>query len=305
MPGPSGPGTSAPFMEKFLTLLFTGIAVGAVYAMVALGFVLVYKSTDVLNFAHGEFMTVGSFLALTFLVQWGLNIWLGLLVVAALIAGMALLMYYGVMRPLVGQPLFSVVLVTIGVAIILRAALLMTYGPRERGRITVALPQGSFDLLGVRVPWVNVILLVASALSVLIFYYFFKTTRIGLQMRAVAENLEAAAAMGVSPSKIFAVSWGIGALMAGVAGVLYGNFTPVIDLNLAAIGLRAFPAAMIGGLDSVEGAILGGLIVGILEQMGAGYIGPEYRDVTAFGLMFVVLMVRPFGLFGKKDLIRV
>lgn len=292
-------------MEKFLTLLFTGIAVGAVYAMVALGFVLVFKATDVLNFAHGEFMTVGSFLALTFLVQWGLNIWLGMLIIAILIAAMGLLIYYGVMRPLVGQPLFSVVLVTIGISIIIRAVLLMTYGPNERGRITVALPQGSFDLFGVRVAWVNVILLVASAISVLVFYYFFKTTRIGLQMRAVAENLEAAAAMGVSPSKVFAISWGIGALMAAVAGVLYGNFTPVIDLNLAAIGLRAFPAAMIGGLDSVEGAILGGLIVGILEQMGAGYIGPEYRDVTAFGLMFLVLMVRPFGLFGKKDLIRV
>ncbi len=111
--------------------------------------------------------------------------------------------------------------------------------------------------------------------------------------------------MGVSPNRVFAISWGIGALMAGVAGSLYGNFTSVIDLNLAAIGLRAFPAAMIGGLDSVEGAILGGIIVGVSEQLAAGYFGGDYRDVVAFGLMFVVLMVRPYGFFGKKELIRV
>lgn len=292
-------------MEKLLTLLLTGIAVGAVYGMVALGFVLVYKSTDVLNFAHGEFLMVGSYLALTFLVTWGLNVWLSMLVIAILIAALGVAIHFGVMRPLVGQPLFSVVLVTIGISIIIRAILLIVYGPLERGRITVALPEGGFEISGVAIPWVNVIMFAAAALSVAVFYLFFSTTRMGLQMRAVAENLEAAAAMGVSPNKVYATSWGIGAVMAAVAGVLYGNFAPVIDLNLSAIGLRAFPAAMIGGLDSVGGAILGGLIVGILEQMGAGYIGGEWRDVVAFGLMFVVLMVRPFGFFGKKDLVRV
>jgi branched-chain amino acid transport system permease protein len=292
-------------MDKFLTLLLSGIAVGAVYSMVALGFVLVFKSTDVLNFAHGEFLMIGTYLALTFLLGLGTNIWLAMLIIAALIGGLGVGIHFGIMRPLVGQPLFSVVLVTIGVSIIIRAVLLITYGPVERGRVDIALPQGSMTIAGVTVPYVNLIMLGVAALSVFVFYLFFKVTRIGLQMRAVAENLEAAAAMGVSPNKVFATSWGIGAIMAAVAGVLYANFAPVIDLNISAIGLRAFPAAMIGGLDSVEGAIIGGIIVGVLEQLGAGYFGGEYKDVVAFGLMFVVLMVRPYGFFGKKDLVRV
>lgn len=291
-------------MDTFLQLTASGVALGSVYAMVALGFVLVFKSTDVLNFAHGEFLMLGSFLALTFLVNWNLNIALTIVVIALLIAALGVALHYGIMKPLVGQPLFSVVLVTIGIAIVIRAFLLMTYGPLERGRIE-ALPQGQLEIGSLGIPYVDIILFVVSGIAVAVFYVFFKSTRIGLQMRAVAENLEAAAAMGVSPNKVFAVSWGIGALMAGVAGVLYGNFTSVIDLNLAAIGLRAFPAAMIGGLDSVEGAILGGLIVGVSEQLAAGYFGGDFRDVVAFGLMFVVLMVRPYGFFGTKDLIRV
>ena len=292
-------------MEKFLQLLFSGIAAGSVYAMVALGFVLVYKATDVFNFAHGEFLMVGSYFALTFLLDFGFPFLITIVLVAAAIAGIGVSLHYGVMRPLVGQPLFSVVLVTIGIAIVLRAGLLIIYGPIERGRITGVLPSGKFEVGGAVIPYVNVIMVIASIISVTAFYLFFRNTRIGLQMRAVAENLEAAAAMGVSPDKVFAFAWGAGALMAGAAGVLYSNFTPVIDLNLAAIGLRAFPAAMIGGLDSVEGAILGGVIVGMLEQFGAGYFGGEWRDVVAFGLMFVVLMVRPYGFFGKKELIRV
>lgn len=292
-------------MEKFLQLLFSGIAQGSVFAMVALGFVLVYKATDVFNFAHGEFLMVGSYFAITFLLDLSLPFIVTIIIVSAAIAAVGVALHYGIMRPLVGQPLFSVVLVTIGIAIVLRAVLLIIYGPIERGRITGVLPDGEWIIGGAVVPYVNGIMVIAAVISVVTFYMFFQRTRIGLQMRAVAENLEAAAAMGVSPNKVFAVAWGAGAVMAGAAGVLYSNFTPVIDLNLSAIGLRAFPAAMIGGLDSVEGAILGGLIVGVLESMGAGYFGGEWKDVVAFGLMFVVLMVRPYGFFGKRELIRV
>jgi branched-chain amino acid transport system permease protein len=272
--------------------------------MVALGFVIVFKSTDVLNFAHGELLMLGSFMALTFIVQWAVHPILAVVIIGLIMAVFGVFMHYTIMKPLVGQPLFSVVLVTIGIAIVIKAFLLIVYGPVERGRIT-ALPQGRFDFGGVIIPYVDVILFVVSAIAVALLFVFFAKTRIGLQMRAVAENLEASAAMGVSPNKVFATSWGIGALLAAVAGVLYAHYTAVIDLNLAAIGLRAFPAAMIGGLDSVEGAIVGGMIVGITEQLAAGYFGGEYRDFVAFGLMFVVLMVKPYGIFGKKELIRV
>lgn len=294
-------------MEAFLQNLLTGIAVGSVFGMVALGFVLVFKSTDVLNFAHGEFLMIGSYFALTFLLDFQANFLLAIVVIALLVGGLGIGLHYGIMKPLVGQPLFSVVLVTIGIAIVLRAALLIIYGPIERGRITGALPggDGAFDIGGAVVPYVNVYMVVAAIISVGVFFWMFQRTRTGLQMRAVAENLEAAAAMGVSPNRVFATAWAAGALMAGIGGVLYANFTPVIDLNLSAVGLRAFPAAMIGGLDSVEGAIVGGIIVGVAEQMAVWQFGGDWRDVVAFGLMFLVLMVRPYGFFGKRELIRV
>lgn len=291
-------------METFLQLLASGIALGAVYGMVALGFVIVFKSTGVLNFAHGEFLMLGSFLALTFIVQWSVHPIIAVAAIAMIVAVLGVALHYGIMKPLVGQPLFSVILVTIGIAIVIRAFLLITYGPIERGRIT-ALPQGRLDVGVVVIPYVDLIMFGVAVAAVAILFVFFAKTRIGLQMRAVAENLEAAAAMGVSPNKVFAISWGLGALLAGTAGVLYAHFTAVIDLNLGAIGLRAFPAAMIGGLDSIEGAILGGMVVGITEQLAAGYFGGEYRDFVAFGLMFIVLMVRPFGFFGTRELVRV
>ncbi len=291
-------------MEKFIELTLSGIAIGSVYALVALGFVLVFKATDVLNFAHGEFMMLAVFLSLTLLVSWGLNFIVSGIVIAVLMAVLGLVIFFLVMKPLVGQPLFSVVLVTIGIAIILRAVVLITYGPVERGRINV-LPQGRFDIGDISVSYIGMILFGVSAISVLAFLWFFNRTRTGLRLKAVAENLEAASAMGISAVAAFAISWGIGALMAGVAGTLYSNFTPVIDTNLSAIGLRAFPAAVLGGLNSIGGAIVGGLIVGIVEQLAAGYLGGEWRDVVAFGLMFVVIIVRPYGLFGTPELIRV
>ncbi len=287
-----------------LQLLIGGLALGAIYAVVALGFVLVYKSTDVLNLAHGEFLMLGSYFAVTFLVSEGLNFFLGLVVVLAVMLVFGLFIHYGIMRRMVGQGFFAIVLATIGIATVIRAFLLIFYGPTERGRLTV-LPQGKFEIGGATVRYVDMIILGAVALCVLLFFAFFKYTRMGLHIRAVADDIEAAAAMGIDPDKVYAMTWAAALAMAGLGGLLFGHVTGAIDQNLAAIGLRAFPAAVVGGLTSLGGSIVGGLVVGVIEQFANGHLGTKWREPVAFSVMFVVLLVRPTGLWGRKDLERV
>jgi branched-chain amino acid transport system permease protein len=182
--------------------------------------------------------------------------------------------------------------------------LLILYGPAERGRMTV-LPQGNFEVAGARINYVDVIVFGVVARCVALFFAFFKYTRLGLHMRAVADDLEAAAAMGIDPDRIYAMTWATALAMAGLGGLLFGHVTAAIDQNLAAIGLRAFPAAVIGGLTSLAGSIVGGLVVGVIEQLAGGHIGTKWREPIAFGVLFLVLLVRPTGLWGQKDLERV
>ncbi len=288
----------------FLQLLMNGIAIGAIYAMVALGFVLVFKATSVLNFAHGSFLMIAAYLAVSLIAVMGVPFILALAIIAVVLAILGVVLHYSIMRWMIGKAFFSVVLVTVGLEIVIRALLLIFYGPLPRGRLT-ALPQGRFNFGSVAIPYVNVVMVVAAAVTVVAFLVFFNRSRLGLHMRAVAENLEAAAAMGIDPNRIYAAAWAIGLMMAAIGGVLYAHFTPSISLGLSVIGLRAFPAAILGGIDSIGGAILGGLLVGVVESVGAGYLGAEYRDVIAFGIMFAVLLWRPSGLYGTRDLVRV
>lgn len=291
-------------MTRFLTLLASGLSLGAVYAMVSLGFVLVFKATRVLNLAMGEFLMIGSYIGFFLISHLGMHFVPALVIVAVLMGILGLLVHYRIMRNLVGRPFFAIVLVTIGVAIVIRGVILVVAGPIERSRMT-GLTNRMFDFGGVRVEAFNFFIFGAALALVGAFYAFFRLSRLGLHMRAVAENLPAASAMGISPDRIYALAWCISLAMAGAAGVFFGHYTAAIDLNIAAIGIRAAPAAIVGGLDSVEGAIVGGLVVGTLEQVGSGYLGADYRDVIPFLILTIMLYVRPAGLFGSKELIRI
>lgn len=287
-----------------LQLLIGGLALGAIYAVVALGFVLVYKSTDVLNLAHGEFLMLGAYFALTFLISENLNFFLGVFVLLLVMLVFGLLVHYGIMRRMVGQGFFAIVLITLGIATIIRALLLIFYGASERARLDL-LPQGSFEIGGATVRHVDLIIFAVVAACVLLFFAFFKYTRLGLHMRAVADDIEAAAAMGIDPDKVYAMTWAAAMVMAGLGGLLFGHVTGAIDRSIEAIGLRAFPAAVVGGLTSLGGSIVGGLVVGVIEQFANGHLGTKWREPVAFSVMFVVLLVRPTGLWGRKDLERV
>lgn len=290
-------------MTTIVQLIVSGLALGSVYALVALGFVLIYKATEILNFAQGNLMMVGAYLALTFLTRWQLPLVVGMLLAIVFAAAMGAAIHFVVMRPMLGKPLFSVVMVTLGISILLQGIVQATYGAVDRA-LPVQVPNRIFAVAGVRFSQLELTIIATVAVCVIAFALFFRYSRLGLLMRATAEDQEVAVMMGVSADLIFAVSWAIAAGMAALAGVFMANLTQV-NLNLGDIGLRAFPAVVVGGLESVPGALVGGLIIGVAESLGAGYINSSARDVIAFLILLVILMVRPYGLFGQRHIVRV
>jgi branched-chain amino acid transport system permease protein len=290
-------------VENFLQLLVGGIATGSIYGLVALGFVLVYKATDVFNFAHGDFMTIGAYLLVTLVVGVKLPFAAAFAFVLLLAALMGLAVQFTIIRPMLGRPLLAIVMVTIGVSLVLRALILIAYGSAERV-LPTPLPQHVFIIGGVRVSSLDLTIMAVSAICVALFALFFRFTNLGLHMRATAEHHTAAVLSGIDANRIFGGAWAIGVTLAAIGGSFIANIQ-VVGLTLGNIGLLAFPAAVIGGLQSIPGAIVGGLIVGILEKMGEGYVSEQAKDVVVYIGLLVMLLVRPYGLFGQRDIVRV
>ncbi len=287
---------------RLLQVLTDGLSNGSLYALVALGFVLVYRSTKVLNFAHGELLMVGAYFALVLIVDLDLPY---LLAVPAAIAGAGLVAWAlqrWVLRRLLDEEVFSVVLVTLGLSLILRSAVAFVFGVRER-----ALPAPVDTYIDVGPVNVWSVHLLAIGATVLVFAsvgLFYRRSRYGLAMRAMASDQAVARLMGVSAFTVFGLSWLIAGGLAAVTGVLAGH-TVFVSNNLGFVAIRALPAAVIGGLDSVRGALLGGLLLGIVEHLASFYVGGEIRELAAFTALLLVLVVRPYGLFGTPEIKRV
>jgi branched-chain amino acid transport system permease protein len=289
-----------------LQLLLSGIAVGCIYAMIAVGFVLIFKATDVLNFAHGEVMMVGAYICYTLMTHLHLSFLpaMGITLVAFILFGM--LTERLVLRPMIGEPVFAVVMVTLGLSIFLRSTTGIIFGhdnlvfpspfpdqPLHLGRLTL-----SHQHL-----WVIII----ATLMIIVLLAFFRFTRTGLSMKSTANDQVAAMLMGISVKKVFALVWGIAFLIAALAGIFLSNIL-VINNRLSMVAIKAFPAVILGGLESIPGAIIGGLIIGVIENFAGGYLDQYVegiKQLSSFIVLFVVLMVRPYGLFGKKEIERV
>jgi branched-chain amino acid transport system permease protein len=290
-------------VTQFLQLVISGLAAGSVYGIVALGFVLVFKATDVFNFAQGALMMLGAFLATTALGSLGLPFAPGILLVLAVAALIGIAIHLLVIRPLLGKPLLTLVMVTIALSLIIEAVVAIAYGPRERV-FPSPLPNEVLDVGGVRVSTLDLTIIGISLACVLAFGLFFRRSRLGLQMRATAENPEAAVLSGVNSDKVFLVAFAVAVMLASVGGILLANLQ-LVRLSLGDIGLLAFPAAVIGGLTSIPGAVVGGLLVGVLQKLGAGYVSTQAQDVFVYLALLAVLMIRPWGLFGEREVTRV
>jgi len=290
-------------MDLFVQLTITGLTNGAILALAALGFVLIYKASDVINFAQGEFLLIGAYIIYAMVVQFGLHWTLGMVVTALVAIALGVLVERLVLRPLIGEPIISIIMVTIGLSSLLRAVVSMIWGnlPRTFPSFIPSYPVNLFGaVVGADRLWASGIALVMLALLTL----FFQRSRAGIAMRAAADDQPAALSMGISVKRIFAWAWSIAAISAAIAGALVANIVGV-GPELAHFGLRVFPVVILGGLDSIPGAILGGLIIGLLETYTGGYIGQGLNQVLPFVVLIAILMVRPYGLFGQEIIERV
>ena len=309
---------------KFLRLTYAGLSDGALLALISLGLVLVYKSTDVINFAHGEFMLLGGFIGYQFLVWFepltatpvtiALAI-IGMIVVAVIIG---VFLERVVLRPLIGEPIISVIMVTIGMSNIIHAIVGITWGNLPKALPIEVVPDnlftesGRFEIVmeGARRPLflahenvvlIGVVMLVTAALML-----FFQRSKYGIAMRAAADDQQAAMSMGISIRVVFALAWSLAAVTAAIAGLMIGETSVGISgQEIPVVGLRAFPVIILGGLDSITGAILGGLIIGLVEVYTGGYIDPSLKNVMPYIVLLIVLMIRPYGLFGQQIIERV
>ncbi len=290
-------------MSTFLSLLVYGLADGSVLALAALGFVLIYKATGVINFAQGEFLLVGAYMFYTAFVVLQLPIVLSVVFGVVVATGIGVLVERLILRPMIGESAISVIMVTIGLSMLLRAMVQMFYGTSPKSQPPI-LPSGSVSFLGATVPVNRLLVVVVAAVVLTLFTLFFRRSRHGIAMRAVADDQQAAMTMGISVRRIFALAWALAAVSALIAGILLGDISAV-DQNLAAFGLLVFPVVILGGLDSVPGTIIGGLTIGLLKQFTSGYLDPGLSTVIPYVVLVLILLVRPYGIFGETRIERV
>jgi branched-chain amino acid transport system permease protein len=309
-------------MTKFFSLLQDGLALGAVYALVALGFVVIYRATGVINFAQGGLVVFGAFLVYQAQVTWdwfgGGGTWPGF--IAAALFAMVCVAAIGaafealVLRRMIGQPIFAIILITIGLFLLVEP-ITTTVWHNPPGGLQTPFGLDRVTIGDVRILQVNIATVVIGAIVMGGFFLLFQYTKIGVAMRATAVDQEAALAQGISVRRVFALSWAIAGAVAVVAGMMLAGGAgpaPGLSISLGLIALRAFPAIILGGLDSPGGAVVGGLAIGVAQVMTGGYIssnidvlGAEFADVVPYIIMLAVLLVRPYGLFGTREVRRV
>ena len=287
----------------FAQVLFSGLALGSIYGLVALGFTVVFKATDVFNFAQGMFVVCGAFFAVTAISILGLPFPLAVAATIGAAALMGVVIHVLLIQPLSGRPMLSVIMLTIALSIVLRAVIEIAYGPQGR-TLATPLPTGVFIIGDVRIAQLHLIAAGVSWVCMAGFGAFFRFTSVGLLMRATADNHEAALVSGVNVNVMNRLAWAIGAMLACIGGLFLGKIQ-IVSTELESIGLLALPAVVIGGLQSIPGAIIGGLLVGLIEQFAGAYISPKSSDILIYVLLMLILMVRPWGLFGQRELGRV
>ena len=284
-------------------VLFSGLALGSIYGLVALGFAVIFKATEVFNFAQGMFVVCGAYFAVTAISLLGLPFPLAILFIIGAAALMGVLIHVFLIQPLSGRPMLSVIMLTIALSIAIRALIEIVFGPQGR-TLTTPMPTGIIMLGQLRISQLHLTAALVSWACMAGFGAFFRYTSVGRLMRATADSHEAALVSGINVNVMNRLAWAIGCALAAVGGLFLGQLQ-IASTELESIGLLALPAVVIGGMQSIPGAIVGGLLVGIIEQLAASYISPKSSDIVIYMLLLLILMVRPWGLFGQRELGRV
>ena len=289
----------------FFQAVVSGVSIGCIYALVALGFVLIYKATEVVNFAQGELMMVGAFFAYTLVDLGGIPFVPGVLLALLATASFGILINRLLLRPLIGSPAFTIVLATVAVSTLIRALVAMVPGwGVETHRLSNPVAGKVISAGNLVISAEHLIVIVVTILLVALLYIFFSRSRIGVALQATSQNQLAAGYAGINVRRMFGLIWGISAAVAALAGVLLAPMA-FVHVNMGYIGLKAFPAAVLGGFGSLPGAVIGGIVIGVIEELAGLYLPEGFKNVAAYIVLLTVLMVRPQGLFGISKRVRV
>ncbi|HEX6799626.1 MAG TPA: branched-chain amino acid ABC transporter permease [Ktedonobacterales bacterium] len=299
-------------MTNFIQLVFAGLALGCNYALVALGFTIIFKASEVINFAQGEFLLVGAYVMSLAMFSSGLNFFVALLIGVAVTVAIGLIFERLVLRRMIGRPPFTIIMVTIGLDVLLLEAVVLSVGGRlPRSPAPFDFTAG-FTVGGVEFGSNSVATIVVTALVCVALFAFLRYTRYGLAMRATAIDQEAAQAMGIRISRVYALAWAISGALATIGGVFLAANNTTFDTTLGSTALVAFPAIILGGLDSIPGAVIGGVIIGLIYELTQGYashltpiFGTGFDLIVPYLVMILVLLARPYGLFGTRKVERV
>ena len=283
-----------------LQIVVSGIAQGCIYGLIALGVVLIYKATETVSFAQGELMMLGAFIGLVVMTSLGFPFWLAFAAAVTAMGAFGIVLERLVIRPILGQPAFSIVMLTIGIGYVARGAITMVPGI---GTETHTLPVPYKDQvwnLGTLVLNVEQMVIIAATVVLSgVLYAVFKYSKVGVAMQAASQNQIAAYYMGIPVKRLNGLVWGLAAAVAAVAGLLLAPIT-FVHANMGFIGLKAMPAAVVGGFGSLPGALVGGLVIGVVESLSGFYLPEGFKDIAAYVVVLIMLVVKPNGLFGEK-----
>jgi branched-chain amino acid transport system permease protein len=297
-------------MSYFFQLVVSGIVVGSIYALSALGFVLIYKSSRVLNIAHGQIIAAGAF------ITYALTAWVGIHIAISFIMSMIITFFLAMsvervfLRRLIGEPIISVIMVTIGLMSIIDGIIYMTPFGAGNYSFPEFLPQTPVTFWGISMSWTQLVGVIITFIMIGAFTWFFKASTVGISMRAVSDDQFASMSIGISVPKVFGLAWAMAGLSAAAAGGIIGNITGLNFFVLHSFGIIVFPVVIVGGLDSIFGAIVAGIIMGLIQQFAAGYLDGNWglngtANVLPYIILLIILLIKPHGLFGIHEIERV
>jgi branched-chain amino acid transport system permease protein len=297
-------------MTYFFQIIISGVVVGSIYALAALGLVLIYKSSRVANFAHGQIIAAGAFIAFYLTVKVGIPIFFSFLASMVFTFFLALSVERIFLRRLIGEPIISVIMVTIGLASIIDGLIYFTPFGSENFSFPAFLPQEPISLGGVSISWTQLVGLIITTLMIGAFSWFFKKSTVGISMRAVSDDQLGSMSVGISVPRVFGLAWATAGLSAAAAGCIIGNITGLNFETLHAFGIVVFPVVILGGLDSILGAVVGGIIMGLIQQFAGGYLDGNFGlsgtgDIMPYLVLLIILLFKPHGLFGIHEIERV
>jgi len=299
-------------MAYFIQLVFAGVALGCIYALIGLGFSIIFKASEVINFAQGELLLVGAYVVSSGVFTWHLNFILALAIGVMVTVVIGLVFERFILRRMIGRPVFSILMITIGLDIILRTSVVVGWGSNPIPAASPFTIANGFTIAGVHFGADDLLTIIVTVIVCVMLFYFFQYTRYGLAMRATALDQEAALAVGINIRTVYALAWGIAAAVATIGGVFLAFGSYAMGPSLGGAALLAFPAIILGGIDSITGAVVGGIIIGLVLELTAGYesqvasfLGAGIYQITPYLVMILVLLIRPYGLFGTRKVERV